>query len=340
MSARTELRTIRDQIGVLGLAEGFLQSRVLFSLLKLRVFELIGEGDMPLEELASQVGAQPGTLARLLNAGVVLKLLETHDGSSYRLTPISLSVLLPSAGEGYLGNWIRNLAYFDGAISKLDEAILRSGPTVDPSTHFGGNPQVTREFLLAMHDYSSFRGKELARYLDTTACKSLLEIGCGPGAYAFHLGMANPALQLFLLDSAGVLDVAKEVQAGYPLKNQVHYIPADARDEIHGHYDMILISNALHALGPAASSELIKRLYRSVNPGGSLVVQAQFLRDDRLGDRWPVMVDLIQLCITDAGSNHTVKETTHWLEAAGFSDIKLSQMSIFNTNSFLRGYKR
>jgi 2-hydroxy-4-(methylsulfanyl)butanoate S-methyltransferase len=340
-SARTDLRTIRDQIAVLGLAEGFLQSRVLFTLMKLRIFELIGEGVVPLDDLAASTGAKPATLARLLNAGVVLKLLAIEDGSRYRLTPVSLSVLLPSAGDGYLGNWIRNLSYFDVALSKLDEAVLLSGPTVDPSTHFGSDREVTKEFSLAMHNYATLRGRELAHYLDTTMCRSMLDVGCGHGAYSFHLGLANPALKLYLMDSAGVLEVAKETQKGYALRNEIQYLPGDAlKDEFEGRYDLILISNALHALGAEASRALIQRLYSAVNPGGSLVIQAQFLRDDRLGERWPIMLDLIQLCVTSAGSNHTVQETRGWLEAAGFSDIEHRSMSIFNTNTFLRGYKR
>jgi SAM-dependent methyltransferase len=336
-----ELRAIRDQISVLNIAEGFFQSRVVFALLRLRVFELISDGDKALDELAAELGARPGTLARLLNAGVVLKLLETRDGFHYRLTPLSRSVLLPSAREGYLGDWIRNLAYFDLALAKLDEAVLKSAPTIGPLRHLGADRDQTREFTLAMHAYASLRGKELAFHLDTTGCKTLLDLGCGPGTYAFHLGISNPELELYLLDLPAVLQVAKEVQGSYPLKNEVHYVPADAlRDEISGQYDIVLVSNTLHVLGPEASRALIKRLHKSVKPGGSLIIQAQFLRDDRLGERWPVLLDLVQLCTTSAGRNHSVQETGGWMEEAEFSDIEFHRMSFFNTNSFLRGYKR
>lgn len=332
---------MRDQIAVLGLAEGFFQSNVLFALIKLRIFELIGDGEKPLAELASQVGAQANVLARLLNAGVVLKLLETRDGVSYRLSPLSQSVLAPAAGPHYLGNWVLNLSFFERALSKLDEAVVNAAPTVDPTAHFGGDPELTRVFSLAMHDYASLRGKDIGRYFDTSGCETLLDLGCGHGAYAFQLGIANPSLKLFLLDSKEVLEVAKKVSAEYPLTNEVTYVPADAlRDEIDGQYDVILISNALHAMGPAASRALIGRLYNSVKQGGSLVIQGQFLRDDRRGERWPVMLDLIQLCITPAGANHSVEDGRSWLEEAGFRDVEHRPMSLFNTNSLIRGYKR
>jgi SAM-dependent methyltransferase len=335
-----ELDAIRSQLNVLGIAEGFFQSRVLFALMKLDIFEIIGEGDRSAEEIAVRTGAKAETLIRLLNAGVVIKLLHTADTKAYSLTPASRSVLLRSAGATYLGDWISNLGYFDVALSGLHTAVLESAPTVDVTGHFGGDPEQTREFILAMHDYASLRGKELAQYLDTAGCSSLLDLGCGHGAYAFQLGAANPKLKLFLLDSAGVLEVAKDVRGRYAIANEVSYIPADAvKDEVPGTYDIILISNTLHALGPEASLALLKRLYRSVNPGGSVVIQAQFLRDDRLGERWPVLLDLTQLCLTSAGANHSVRETMEWFEKSGFSPPEFRSMGVFNTNSFVRAWK-
>lgn len=335
-----DITAMRSRVDVLNLADSFFQSSILFALAKLRIFELIGDEGETLDRLANKLGARPDTLARLLNAGVVLKLLDKQDELTYRVSHMSRCALLPSAGEAYLGDYIRTLSYFNVALTKLDEAVLKSGPTIDPLTHLGADREQTREFMLAMHNYAAASGKELAHYLGTTDCKSLLDLGCGPGTFAFSLGINNPQLQLNLLDFPEVLKIAEEVRLRYALKNEIRYIAADAlRDEITGAYDIILISNMLHQLGHEASSALIERLYRSVNPGGSLVVQARYLKEDRTGERVPVFLDLLELCITSAGKNHSVGETTHWLEEAGFSNIQFCAMSLFNENSFLRGYK-
>ena len=334
-------RTVkRNQLEVLSIAEGFLQSSVLFALLKLRVFECIDKGSKELQELATDLQVHPETLSRLLNAGVALKLLESKTGFDFSIAPRFQSVLSPSAGEYYLGDWISTLDYFRDPLSKLDEAVLTSGPTIDPSAHLWGGEEHTRSFTLAMHNYASLRGKELANFLSTAGCESLLDLGCGPGTYAFHLGMRNPRLKLYLLDHPVVLEAAKEIQARYSLKNEIHYLPLDAlKDEIPGSYDMLLVSNTLHGLGEDRSRTLIKRLYRSINHGGSLVIQAQYLRDDRLGGRWSIFLDLIMLCVTASGRNHSPEETKRWLEEAGFRDIEFYAMTLLNTNSFLRGYK-
>jgi SAM-dependent methyltransferase len=337
---RDDSARLRDQIQVLGIAEGFFQSSVLFALLKLNVFERIGSEGRSVGELAEEMGTRPDTLARLLNGGVVFRLLETEDGSTYRVPPEFASVLLPAAGEHYLGNWIRNLDYFRSALDNLDEAVLRSGPAVEVGEDLGTDDEQTREFTLAMHNYAAMRGKELAEFLDTSTASTLLDLGCGPGTYAFHLGAKNPELALYMLDLPSVLEVTKEVQTRFDLRNEVHYLPLDAlKEEIPGQYDLILVSNMLHMLGERKSRELIRRLYDSVSEGGSLVIQAQFLRDDRRGGRWAVLMDLLQLCMATDGRNHAVGETKTWLEEAGFSDVEYVPMTLLNTNSFVRGHK-
>ena len=331
----------RNQIEVLSIAEAFFQSSVLFALLKLKVFYHIDQGSKTLPELATKLDVRPESLSRLLNAGVVLKLLHSKDGFNFAIAPIYRTVLSPSAGEFYLGDWISTMAYFCAPLLKLDEAVRKSQPTIEPSKHAGADREATRSFTLSMHNYATLRGKELADFLSTTACKSLLDLGCGSGTYAFHLGARNPSLELYLLDHPVVLETAREIQTRYSLENKIHYLPLDAlKDDIPGSYDMILVSNILHGLGEDGSRKLIKRLYNSVAHGGSLVIQAQFLRDDRLGGRWPIFLDLMMLCATTTGRNHSRRETTLWLEEAGFKEVEFCPMTMLNTNSFLRGYKR
>jgi SAM-dependent methyltransferase len=331
---------VLDQLQVLSLAEGFFQSSVLFALLRAGVFEIIGEGAASSTELAERLGARPETLARLLNAGVALKTLDSEDGLLFR-TPESLrSVLLPNS-TSYLGDWLLNLEYFRDAFAHLDEAVLTSSPVAAFLEDAQGEQKRTRQFTLAMHNYAVLRGRELVHFLDTTGCHTLLDVGAGPGTYSFHLAEANPDLQLYLADVPEVLEVARDVATSFRISKPVTYLGVDLRvDDIEGTFDIILVSNTFHMLGEAESRRLLSRLYPLVSHGGSLVVQAQYLNDNRLGPRWPVLLDLIQLCITESGRNHTVGETKLWLEEAGFTDVEYCPMTLVNTNSFLRGWKR
>ena len=126
----------------------------------------------------------------------------------------------------------------------------------------------------------------------------------------------------------------------FKISKPVTYMGLDLRNnDIEGAFNIVLVSNTLHMLGEAESRRQLSRLLPHVTQGGSLVIQAQFLNDDRLGPRWPALLDLIQLCITESGRNHTVGETKAWLEDAGFTDVEYCPMTLTNTNSFLRAWK-
>ena len=92
-------------------------------------------------------------------------------------------------------------------------------------------------------------------------------------------------------------------------------------------------------MGHQASRELMSRLFPRVKPGGSLVVQAQFLGSGGLGHRWPAILDLIMLCVSQHGENHTVEETCLWLREAGFGEAEHRPLFLLNTNSYVRAHK-
>lgn len=335
---------IRHQVRVLDIAQGFFQAGAFSALLKLRIFERLDGAPKTAAQLAAEVGARADRVERLLQAGVAFRLLAAAEDGRYALTQASQAILAPSAGENYIGNWLRNLDFFSELFTRLEPAVREGGPVIsEVRGHLGGDPALTREFILAMHNYAALRGKELAAMLDTSGCRSVLDVGAGPGTYSFLLGAVNPALAIGLVDLPGVLDVAREVAARYALPNPVTYYTLDAlKEPIPGQHDLVLVSNILHMLAEEESRNLIRKLYQNVAPGGSLVIQGMFLDDPStpVPQRWPVMVDLLSLCMTEAGRNHSPSEGRRWMEAAGFVDIEHKRMPTFSVTSYLRGWRR
>jgi SAM-dependent methyltransferase len=337
----TEMMPREDIWQVIKAAEGFYESSVLLTLVKLRVIEHIGHGVATAPELAERIGTQSEPVARLLRAGVALDILESEDGRSFGVTGPYRFMLVPGAGPMYMGDWVRNLEYFRDAMAQLDTAVLNAAPAATYVDGANANSEHIRVFAKAMHNGSLMGARELAGYLDTSGVGTLLDLGCGPGTYGFTLAEANPALRLHSADLPEVLDVAREIEASYQISSPVTYHGVDLRtDMVEGTFDLILVSNTLHMLGEKNSRSLLSTLYPLVNPGGSIVVQANFLDEDRLGPRWPALLDLIQLCITESGRNHTVGETLTWLAEAGFTDGHHVAMSEDNLGSYVQAWKR
>ena len=322
---------------MLGIADGFFGARILFALLRLGVFEHLGAAARSAEELGALLDTPPERLARLLRAGVTLGVLEVSDQQF--AIPADQRELLLREGSHSLHHWLRTLDLFCDALGDLDRAVSGAEPAIPLSARLGDQDDSTT-FALAMHDYASLRGRELAHYLDTRGCRSLLDLGCGPGTYAVHLARANADLELHLFDRATVLETTRRLVGAADLAHPTHFHAGDATaDPIPGPHDLVLISNMLHMQGESGARALLRRVHAALRPGGSVVVQGQFLADDRTGPRWPVFLDLVQLCTTDHGHNHTVDDTRAWLQAAGFDRFEVCPMSVYNTNSFIRAYR-
>ena len=57
---------IRDQIAILSKVEGFFEASVMFALLRLDLFEAIGQRTGSISQLSRKTGADAGRLGRLL----------------------------------------------------------------------------------------------------------------------------------------------------------------------------------------------------------------------------------------------------------------------------------
>ncbi len=314
---------ICDQISILSKVEGFFEASVMFALLQLDLFEALGQREASISQLSRKTGADAGGLGRLLRCATTMGFLQSRDGENFALLEPARVVLVKDSPEYYLGDWLHFLHTLYGVFGQLDEAVLAGHPVLDLAGELEAKPGAARSFNRAMDTYARLRGRELADCLDLAGTISLLDLGCGPGTYGYHLAAKNPRLELYLADLPAVIEETRRLPQWTDLQNPIRYLPLDAlQDELPGSYDVILVSNTLHMLGHRASRELMSRLFPKVKPGGSLVVQAQFLGTAGLGHRWPAILDLIMLCGSQRGENHTVEETCLWLREAGFSETE------------------
>ncbi len=334
------LDQIQNQLSLHSILHGFLGSTVIVALVDLHVFELLSEGALSLNELSRRTGVGEDHLARLLRAAQSLELVECNLQGEYQV-PVQLQGLLGQAGrEGTMTAWVRFLRSVAGQLFDVAD-VVRNGPSRLEEDDFCLHGVDLSAFSQAMHDYACSLGSELVRFLDLSQVDSLLDLGCGSGTYACLLGQSYPQLSLHLIDSPEVLEIARQTVGEFGLSDRVQFHEADVlRDRIPGKYDVILISNVLHLIGRSQAEVLVCRCFDSVQLGGSLVIHGQFLTEGKNRWGWPVMLDLILLAGSLSGQNHTSAEAAAWLARAGFEEIEVEPMSLYNANSFVRGFKK
>ena len=333
------LAQIQKQVATIGLAERFFDSVVLFALFELGAFTELAGGPRTLDALTAKLGCNRATLASILDAAVALKVLQ-KTGEEYSAEEAMLDCLGRPESESYVGEWIAFLHTLSGPLMELDQAALTGKPPGNLVEDGVSDNLLVRRMTHAMDSYARTRGIEMADRMDFSGTKTLLDLGCGPGTYSLAIVEKTPHIQATLLDLDLPIEDARKLVEARGMSDRVQFVAADIftykTDE---GYDDVLVSNTLHMLGPDLSAKLMKQCWTLVNPGGRLIVQAQYLNDDRISPRWATLLNLVQRAATIHGENHALGETQGWMEDAGFTDVKHQRFSAWNTNSVLIGHK-
>jgi 3-hydroxy-5-methyl-1-naphthoate 3-O-methyltransferase len=331
------LKEIQKQVSLLQIAERFFDSVTLFALFETGVFKILSSGPKTLQEIQERIRGNEETLRATLDAAVALKLLSLRD-DGYGASEFLIDCLGREHSSAYLGEWVAFLHALMTPLAQLGDAI-RTGST--PGALFEdmtGDNVPAKRMTAAMDAYARSRGVEIADRLDFSKTQRLLDLGCGPGTYSLAIVERNPNVWATLLDLPGPIAEARRLAAARNMEDRLEFVPADAK-----HYttdkpfDTILVSNTLHMIGPAGSLQLLKHCFQLLLPGGRLIIQAQYLNDDRVSPRWPTLLSLIQRVATPDGRNHTISETKEWMEEAGFRNVHHIHLSVWNVCSCLLG---
>ena len=330
---------IRNHLMLRSQIHSFFDSALIFALEELGVFAQVGNQPCDLHQIAERIGADEDALARLLRPASALNLLSRDERGLYRI-PEALRSLLGDQTDESVIPWIRFMKSIAPRLFTLAQAVRgqqRQELTDDDFCLYGAD---LTSFTEAMQSYALTMGSELVNYLDLSDAHTLLDVACGDGTYALLLGRKFPHLAITMMDSPRVLKVAQRTTREFGLADRVHFQPGDVlQDPIPGCYDCILISNALHLIGPEAARSLVKQLFTVLNAGGKLVVQGQFLSNSHREKSWPVLLDLLLLCGSPRGQNHTSDEAMEWLQEAGFVEVAHQGMSLYSANSLVTGVK-
>ena len=124
-----------------------------------------------------------------------------------------------------------------------------------------------REFTRMLFEVHQELAKGVAELVDTGDARRMMDVGGGSGVVSMALMRANPLLTSTVVDIDNVCVAGREIAEEEGLSDRITYQPVNIiRDELPTGFDMILQCDvSLFGL------ELLKKYYRSLNPGGRLV---------------------------------------------------------------------
>ncbi len=293
----------------------FQMSRIMLSAVELEFFPLLNEPQSS-ADVAKALDLDPGATLRLLNAITSMGVLQLSDGKY--VVPEEFREILGD-GPGSVLPMFRHRARLWKVWSSLTDSV-RTG-----KTHYALNdPEFDQwdgmaEFTRAMAVSGWKIAGEAVAELDLDGVTRVLDIGGGPGIYAIEFCRARPDLRVCILDNEGVQEVASEFinDAGY--QEKIYFYSGDALevdiDDVigKGKFDIVFMSNLIHAMSEDSIHELYRRCAEWCTPGGRIVVKDFFLDDTRTEPQRAAVFAINMLVATTGGNSYTWTETEDWL---------------------------
>lgn len=331
------------------LATAYWYSEVLFASLELNVFGLLADGPASAALLAAKTGCDGDALSRLLDTLAVLGLV-VECGGEFSNAPLASSRLTPGS-PGYLGDFLLYRRYFATHWKRL-AARIRGGARANERS-VDESPEDYRERTLAYVKALDLQARlkvseslDLIKDLMGSAPRLVLDAGGGAGAWCRALLKTWPTARAVLLELPETLVAARKL---YPEPSRWEGIQTVAGSILEPciagrPFDLIVLSNVVHAYGRGEAAGIISRFAECLAPDGTLLVH-DYLADHH--DKDPVkgaLYDLHMLINTYNGRVYKLDEMLTLLNSAGLQDVRFfhleSDTSIFLAKAGSTGKNR
>jgi predicted O-methyltransferase YrrM len=296
------------------------ESKVLLTAVTLDLFDVLAESPGTVEDIARRLHANPRASALLLNGLVAMGVLR-KDGERYANAPEAEQFLVRKSPQ-YAGHMLLLQDAEWNHWGRL-ESTVRTGRSPVKDHLFRTDPRLAENVLMVLHRVALQHAPALARQVDLSEAKSLMDLGGGTGMYAIAFCRAYPSLQAVVFDLPETLQTTERIVKESGVEERIALRAGDFnQDTLGGPYDAVLMSDILHYQGPEANAALVRKVHGALAPGGRLIIKDRFLDEERISPAWTAIFALHLLVNTEKGQCYTLQETRQWLREAGFAKVQ------------------
>jgi C-methyltransferase len=293
--------------------------QLLKTAVELGVPAALGDEPAAADELAAQVGADPGALRRLLDALTTFGVFRRTDDGRYAHTELSAE-LAAEAGQTLAAFLAAD--WFWLTWSDLTNAV-RTGATPFPQRHgkdfFGflmrDNPEAAMVFNKAMTLLMGSLNEAHVAALDLASSTTVVDLGGGQGSLVRDLLNHHPHLRGVLFDIEPAVAHAVPELREAPLADRCSLVPGDAFESIPDGADAYVLRNVLHMWDDEKCVKVLENLVRAAAPGARVFV-LEMVVPDRQENPFPPLLDLLMLLLL-GGRERNEAQFAELLERAG-----------------------
>lgn len=309
---------------------GFTRSQILFSGIDLAVFSRIAAGHNTLPKLLADFEAEGNALTerglRLLLDGLVgVGFLQKSDAETFLLAPDAQEFLVEETPH-YIGGMVEHCKQLYENWALLKDAVY-AGQPVGGAQSLAQLETYFSELVKGLYVSNYPTAKKLAKDLGIGKDRKgleILDVAGGSGVWSIALLEADKTSTATLLDFPTVTTVAEEFVGQHQLLDRYAFWPEDLEtfQFPESCFDLAVLGNICHALGPYATENLIRQMGRCLRPGGELVIVDFVPDDNRSKSGWPLIFAVNMLISTPEGDVFTAAQYETWMRQAGFTTFE------------------
>jgi len=305
----------------LNMMRAYNETCVAWTALELGVFQKLCSKPMDAAAAAKALKCSRRGTEPLLNALAAIGLLEKKKGV-FSLTGFSKKFLVEDSPD-YIGSMAYHTGHLMRAWVQLPDSVRTGSPAPRPPADSPEAKKRHRHFILAMNDNARRMAGLVVKALDLRGVKRVIDIGGGPGTYAFEFARTIPGCSVAVFDTHPTCAIAREQIMKLGFQSQVGTIEGDfTKDSLGTGFDIALMANILHIYSPAVNKKIIKKGFTALNPGGQLVVVEFALEPDGTAPVSGAMFSINMLVNSAGGAAYPSADITSWMRGAGFERVK------------------
>ncbi|MDJ0931578.1 methyltransferase [Breoghania sp.] len=323
------------------IAFAFMGSKALFTALHVGLCTALADEGATLDAVAGKTDLDPDRATTLLTALTTLGLVE-REGDVYRNSPAAEAFLVN--GRKYdFGDYLRLqidkqmypfLAQLEGALTgELNPEQVSS------YADWFSDPKEARLYSESQHAGSLGPGRSLARTVDLSAARKMLDVGGGTGTFSISLCKAYPELTSTVLDFPNVVKVGEVFVKQAGLSDRVKFQGGNALEsEWPTPVDVVLMSYLFSGVPGESIPGLVRGAMDALMPGRHFIVHDFMVEDERMGPKLAALWQLQHVAFNPKAKSITGGYVRALMEAAGFVDVEVSEM-IPGMTMMVRGVK-